>query len=299
MDRKNDLAKCISSLITQKTKFDELIIVDASINEKNIMPLCKKLLADSGIILKFFHTKPGNSYQRNVGIDNVDENSDFVCFFDDDVILFEDTLQNVISTFKNYPDVCGVQGIEINRKPQNIIGKIVRKIFFIAHEDSKWRLLPSGENTNIINPKHDIFVGSVMVGLSCFKRSILNKYRFDEWFKEYAFLEDYEFSYRLSRQHSLLVSPKIRFIHNKSLVARGNNYYSSKMYIINKTYIFLKHISKNNMFYWIAFIWSLLGHIILSAGKSICQMDGGYFFGTCAGIISIRSIKFKENNSNE
>lgn len=285
-DRPRDLKNCIGSLLLQDIPVDELIIVDASCYCKNIEQICGELVKQCRMLLKYVHTKPGITYQRNIGISLLDKLSEFVFFFDDDVILRQNVVKNMMETFSRHPDVAIVQGVESNRKPQNAIGRIVRKIFLIAHESNTWKLLRSGENTSVINPNEDIIIGSVMIGISCVKRKIFYEFKFDEWFTSYSFLEDYDFSFRVARKYKLLQTPSVQFIHNCSPVSRQRTSEAARMYIINKAYFYKKNIRKTQIT-TLSFIWSLFGHLILSFGKSIVRGDFGYFAGTIIGIIAV------------
>lgn len=283
-DRLVDLRSCLKSIQAQRHLPQEVIIVDASLNEHLIKSMSQKALSGSGMLLKYVHTKAGNSYQRNVGISMLDVGAQYVCFLDDDVILFEDTIEKIIQKFKQYPQIVAVQGIETNRKPQHAIGKLIRKFFCIGHEGKYWRLLPSGENVSVIAPDKDIYVGSLMIGISCLKRNVLTEFTFDEWFQGYAFLEDFDFSYRIGQRYKMLQSPEIKFIHNRSITGRIGTDKMYEMYVRNKIYIFQKDM-KQTFLNKLALIWSLLGHLVLNFGKSLYKRNWGFFRGTWRAVL--------------
>lgn len=285
-DRLKDLINCVKSILKQRCKISELIIVDAGLNYEKTEKEIVQLLDKNEIVLKFFHSLPGNSYQRNLGIKHINEKSKYVCFFDDDVILFKDTIENFMKKFKEYAQVDAVQGIEYNRVCQHPLGRLVRKVFFIGYEDKHWKLLPSGEHVMVIKPDKDEFIGSFMTGFTCVKKEIVEEFRFDEWFKNYAFLEDYDFSYRIGKKHQMIISPEVKFIHNQKTPSRLNTFKRSEMFIVNKSYFFLKNIKKT-LFRRIAYIWSLFGHLVLNFGKSIYRGDRGYFLGTFRGVMRL------------
>ncbi|MBN1587099.1 MAG: glycosyltransferase [Candidatus Omnitrophica bacterium] len=282
-DRPEDLKVCVRSILKQARPVQELVIVDASRNPEEARAEMEQLLQESSIVLKYLHTKAGNAYQRNVGIANLDPDSQYVWFCDDDVVLPEYAAQTYIKKFEQHPDVAAVQGIEVNRTRQHALGNIVRRIFCVGYEGKSWKFLPSGEHVMVIHPVGDQYVGSFMVGLTCVRKRILDEFRFDEWFESYAWLEDYDFSYRIGRKYKMLITPDVKITHNRSNVSRLGPFISSRMLMLNKRYFFCKNVDKSAGRYC-AFLWSLAGHLVLNCGKSIYKWDCGYFLGTLSGI---------------
>ena len=282
-DRRADLKSCIESILKQSVPVNELIIVDSSLTENGIERSAKDILSGSPVSLKYAHSSPGIPHQRNIGISLLDPKTDFVCFFDDDAVLADDAIGSAMRKFAEYKDIVAIQGVETNRKPENSLGKMIRKIFCIQYEDNDSRILLSGENTFVIKPQSDIPITSFMVGF-CLKKSVVDEFKFDEWFSGYAYLEDFDFSYRVCSKYKAIQSPSVRYLHNKSPAARSSSFAVSKMFITNKSYIFRKYFSKS-IIRRVFFLWSLLGHIILNLGKSAAKRDPGYFLGTIAGFI--------------
>ncbi|MCX7927008.1 MAG: glycosyltransferase [Candidatus Omnitrophica bacterium] len=295
-DRLNELCRCVGSLIKQEQLPHELIIVDASVDYSKHKKSLMDIIRDSGIDFKFLHTAAGNSYQRNIGIRNLNKDSKFVCFLDDDVILYPDVIRNFIKKFDRNSDIFAIQGVEVDRKPQHFLGKMVRFFFFLGYEGKKWSLLPSGEHVMVIRPSHDTEIKSFKTCCVCLRREVLDYFLFDEWFKGYAFLEDYDFSYRIGRKYKMIISPDIRILHRSEDAKRINNFEKSKMFIINKGYFFFKNIHKKTILNYAAFIWSLIGQVVLNFGKSIYKKDTGYFFGTSRGFLALMGGILRRKN---
>ena len=92
-NRVDEVIRFCQSLYNQTELPDELIIVDSSdtplnYNEK-FLGFFKQRQQD--IYLRFIHTEPGLTRQRNVGVR--ESSGDIIYFFDDDVILEPDFLQ--------------------------------------------------------------------------------------------------------------------------------------------------------------------------------------------------------------
>jgi GT2 family glycosyltransferase len=295
-DRLASLCACVKSIINQEVQVYELIIVDASSDYSEHEEYLNAIINNSNTKLKFLHTKAGNSFQRNVGINNLSKESQFVCFLDDDVVLYRDVIRKFIDKFHEYPEVVAVQGIEVNIKTQNPLGKLIRMLFLIGYEGRSWRLLPSGEHVMVIRPSKDQYICSFITGFTCIRKEILDLFRFDEWFQEYAYLEDYDFSFRIGKEYKMLITPEIKIIHNRSITSRLNTFKTNEMFIINKSYFFFKNIQRT-MGGYLAYAWSLIGHIVLNFGKSIYKFDAGYFWGTCSGIIRLIYLRPKRKSA--
>lgn len=290
-DRLPDLLDCLQSILAQSVAVGEVIVVDASENGDAVRHEVESLFNGSGPRLKFQHAEPSAPRQMNTGLDLLDESSEVVGFFDDDVVADPQVLAEVVSRFQKHPGCIAVQGIEQNRPHQHRLGRQVRRLFGIAYEGEHWRLLPSGEHVMVVHPQKDEVVGSYMNGFTCVRREALGQEKFDEWFSGYAFLVDFEFSYRMARGRPMLISPAVKFHHKKyggqkSKGSRLDTATCSQMFIINKTYIFNKHMPKK-LLNQLAFAWSLIGHTVLNCGKSLHRRDSGFFTGTCRGILKV------------
>ena len=56
----------------------------------------------------------GTAGQRNTGFQNIDDNSEYVCFIDDDVIVTPEWLDYIIKLMEAYKDIGAVQPIRFN-----------------------------------------------------------------------------------------------------------------------------------------------------------------------------------------
>ena len=147
-NRPDDLKKCIESILTQTVRPDELIIVDDGALQE--LPL-KKSCEDAGIgYLYFKKDKPGLTASRNAGIKLA--SGDIVIFFDDDVVLFPDYIEQILSVYKEDPggEVGGVGGAVANTPPLKIKQRIKRalEIVFLISGLKEGKVLPSGFCTN-------------------------------------------------------------------------------------------------------------------------------------------------------
>ena len=93
-NRFDDFKKTVASLMQQNRLPDELIIVDSS----DLMQIEEYLhTLEPTVNIRYFHTDPGLTLQRNYGIRK--SSGDLLFFFDDDVDLDSDYLQEVERVF--------------------------------------------------------------------------------------------------------------------------------------------------------------------------------------------------------
>ena len=95
-NRFDDFKKTVASLMQQNRLPDELIVVDSS----DLMQIEEYLnTLESPINIRYFHTNPGLTLQRNYGIRK--SRGDLLFFFDDDVDLDPDYITMIEKTFES------------------------------------------------------------------------------------------------------------------------------------------------------------------------------------------------------
>jgi len=92
---------------------DEILIIDGSTNDDTASMLGVNNFKN----LKYYkvnENQRGLTKQRNYGISKVSEDSDVVCFLDDDITLDPSYFKNLTSTYEAYPKALGVGGYITN-----------------------------------------------------------------------------------------------------------------------------------------------------------------------------------------
>src|SRR3990167_4800057 len=168
-NRTNDLIACLNSLARQTVLPDELIIVDSSdqpLGQDFVDNLSRTLrqasslrqrlrrtqqceqeneawVQGSEILIQYHHTKPGLTYQRNIGIDHA--HGDIIYFFDDDVILRPDYIERMQEAFDRNPAYKAGMG-DIANIDQNPSRKyqFFRKIFLLPRQRASGNFTWSG-----------------------------------------------------------------------------------------------------------------------------------------------------------
>jgi GT2 family glycosyltransferase len=283
-DREEDLLECVESITAQSLLPEELLIVDAG-RENEIKTKLEEKLKKTGIQLKYIRTEPGLTCQRNIGVKN--SRGDVVFFFDDDVILDKDYLKNALALYCSSDgngEIGGVSGKMVNVKPPKLLVRIFRRIFLL----SPYGMLPPGFFDHTLFPKEGnkvrIFSGCNM----SYRKEVFNDFKFDENLKGYAFMEDVDFSFRVSQNYTLIQIPDATLIHNFAPASRDGLKERIEMEVSNTSYLFKKNMPKG-LKTDVLFAWSRLGVFFWALLKSLKERNPEWIFGFLQGLKAKRS----------
>ena len=285
-NRLDCIGACLESIARQTVAPDELIIVDSSdiplIAQQTFLTFFNdNIFAHTKLLYK--HSRPGLTYQRNIGVDIA--HSDIIYFFDDDVVLEPHYIKEMQRIFAGHPKYVGGSGAITNLPPfKKTFRHAVRKFFLIQRNYTTGNFTSSGMPTHSQGTT-EFKDAEVMSGCCCAYRAwVFKKYRFDEHLVRYAYMEDCDFSKRVSNHYNLFYNPFAKLEHNQSPLNREklvdfrcmlSNYY---------TYLFFKNFYPEKKIRIVAYMWSMTGLFIESMYSSISQCNIGYMRGYCSGI---------------
>jgi GT2 family glycosyltransferase len=261
----------------------ELCIVDSS-DETPTRAHIEKLCAEGDLALDYHHPAPaGLTIQRNVGIDRTQ--GDPVFFIDDDVVLAPDCHQAVLDEYDKWgPELGGVRATPARPARPSRATIAYRKLFGIGgwwpESSGKIRggFYAEGVSESSGVRSIEYFNGWFM----SFRREVFEHERFDEALSGYAYKEDIDFSYRVSRRYKLVQTPKARCDHLKSGTSRMSSHQLQRMNLANQFYLHRKlmpQTPRNKAALW----WALIGLFIINVGKAAQTRDPGLFTGLVAG----------------
>jgi len=243
--RSNDLAELFESILRQTIMPLEVIVVDDTPTNE-IKALCE----DYGVKFKLLDIELAylkNSRERSITIArNIGARmakGGIIMFFDSDVVLNPDYMENILNAFQNYPNALGVQGWMPNiREPRKtLLVKSIEMIFdphyhrFIKEEKCKYNRYPT-TLTRIINCEH--LEGAAM----SFKHHVLEEFQFDENLKKHTYMDDmlFGFSVRKRYPNSLYITPYAKYMHKWSEKGRGEPNEYRKLKRIYQQYVLIK-----------------------------------------------------------
>jgi GT2 family glycosyltransferase len=260
-NRIKDLVTCLTSLSQQTEEPKEIIVIDSSDisieqNESFKEIFNKQTFNNSELIYK--HTPKGLTVQRNIGIKHASK--DVIYFFDDDVILQKDYLAQMNRAFKLNPNYIGGMGSIINMPAKDInIYRFLRYLFLLSRDYSSGKFTLSGQPTHSYGQKKFQTVQTLGGCCMAYRKQVFKKHRFDENLKKYAYMEDCDFSYRVSQDAPLFYNPNAILKHMQSPLDRDGIIDNKAMYIRNYIYLFFKNIYPRNKLKIIPFYWSIIG----------------------------------------
>lgn len=216
--RSQDLNIALDSLLEQTLRTYETIIVDQSDDDKT------KILCDSekyvDLHIKYIRSDCKSPPKaKQIGMENVSQGSDIMIFFDDDVKLMPDYLEEVAKFMYANPKALGgwwkILNLPHKKSFLEDVWYILFRNIYVSHEfctpDAQYK------SPHIIQNVLSI------IGCNMFYRSYLREcYSFVDWMKRYGHADDTFFSYQISYDHpySLFYLPSAHIYHYESSAGR-------------------------------------------------------------------------------
>lgn len=127
----------------------------------------------------------GCSAQRNAGLDLLDDDVDFVFFFDDDAVVRSDYLLHALNFFRRHPEVVGLTGRVVldGKLSEEIPRAAAERALRQSHAEP-----PSGRWSRT----RELYGANF-----AYRRAAATDLRFDDRLPLYSWLEDHDFARRL------------------------------------------------------------------------------------------------------
>lgn len=230
-NRPDDLNRLFESITKQIEKPARVVIIDQSDNIA-----VQKESGDFEVNHVHAPYVSGLTAAKNLGVSYC--NSEIVYFFDDDIILDPDFFQIMNSHFENDPEIYGMCGKQKNCK-DSFINILFFSLFHIgAYKDIR-RKCNSGYIKELL-VKTNIISG----GITGYRRKVFDDYLFDEGLVRYCLGEDMDFSYRVSRHHTICFATDALALHNHSQIGRYDAKESYACKVAGFSYFYDKNLTK-------------------------------------------------------
>jgi len=283
-NRFDDFIKTLPSIAAQTRSPEELIVVDSS-DEKRIADFLGSF--DLPFAVRYFHTQPGLTLQRNHGIRECA--NDLIFFFDDDVDLDINYLAEVEKIFKEDTnhEIGAVGGRIVNLKNGNpktlwktvekFVLRTIRSIFGVVNDGSGW-FYPSGMPAHPDNKSRSGLIECLSGCCMAFRREVFDKVQFDESLAQYGLMEDVDISKQvLDAGYKIYYQRSATLVHNESPMNRLKVQQWAEMSVVNYDYLFRKSWSKDK-WRWPFYYWALIG--LFAANFNSLKGLKGTFIGT-------------------
>ena len=262
-DRPEDLRVLFESLQLQTVLPNQIIIVDGS--SPDIKYVC-----DEYPDLPITYDRcfpPSLAKQRNAGMARLHNNITIAGYLDDDIELDPDATEKMLAFWSDVPENTGGAAISI-RDQHNQINSKLMSIFLMAGKTP-------GKMLSSAHAVHIPFIGRTFEtqwlygGATIWSREVINTFNYDEWFDGYGFLEDVDYSYRVSQKHRLYVVGDSRCLHHSAGLSDKKQYVFGKQQVFNRLYF----ARKMRTFSPLAVYWAIFGNILMNGAALIKNHD--------------------------
>ena len=259
--RAESLLRLLQTVRAQTQYPDAILIIDGSPDEQTEAMLHANPFAN----LVYFRVDPaqrGLTKQRNFGIQQVEAQTDIVCFLDDDVLLEPTYFEALLQTYAVYPEALGVGGYITNetqwvpmqsnetlsnswfafdgwKRSEPLRNKTRRQLGLDADVPPGFiPMFSHGRSVGFLPPSGKIYpVQQFMGGVSSFRKSVFDRLQFSHYFEGYGLYEDADFTSRLSKLGPLYVNTAARLSHHHDFSGRPNAYKYGRMVVRNGWYV--------------------------------------------------------------
>lgn len=321
--RSESLLRLLHSVQKQTKYPDEILIVDASVNQETKGALEKHTFQN----LRYFLVSAENrglTKQRNFGIAQVAVSSNIVCFLDDDTLLESDYFEEIIKSFQSSKAITGVGGIAVNEYKwklqdpnktyntkkfylfENYVLKegqrnVVRNYLGLASHlgPSKMPDYSHGRNSGFPMTGKTYEVDLLMGMAMAFRKNVFENIQFSKFFEGYGLYEDADFSLRALAFGKNVINTNAKLSHFHEPSGRPNQYHYGKMVVRNGWYVW-RVKNPNPLFKdslkWHSITLLLMGirfsNVVTTPNKKAAFTESlGRFVGYCCLIFSKPNLK--------
>ncbi|MCC6278778.1 MAG: glycosyltransferase family 2 protein [Oligoflexia bacterium] len=246
------MERFLKSVSAQSRKPDEVVVIDQSDDGKTKGVF--EAWNAPGVKKTYLHrTVKSLILARNAGID-ASGAYDLVCFFDDDIVLEPEFCERMVERFEHDVEgrFAGGMGTMVGTPKRNAW---IQKIFFMPH-DGDGKFTKAGAPTFCHWKDEFCETEFLSGGITFWRKSIIQAFRFDERLVGYGHGDDVDVSYRTSRKYKHFYEPRARCFHDPHSPGRDKVMIFRRGFIQNSFYL----AQKNGIPLW-AFGISVLGYI--------------------------------------
>lgn len=262
LDNTSGLKRFLKTLLRQKQYPEDLIVVHGR-PHGDIRDEILSCISGSGIRLVYVNCPPGLVYQRNVGLKLC--KSDVVIYFDDDVLLENEYIEELLEVYAQNPDVVGAQGLITNEKHGFRFSAAFKKLFGIYTGIGGGGMHRSIDPVGQLSfpPSSDKFETKYLSGCNMsYRMSAVKDEEFDQNMHPYWWMDDVEFSFRASKKGRMYQVNNSRLVHEGNSVNRKSFRRVWRMKIVNQFYFFKKHGSAKHLPF---LYWAFFGNFFVAA----------------------------------
>tara|TARA_B110000211_G_scaffold85387_1_gene100257 strand:+ start:1676 stop:2554 length:879 start_codon:yes stop_codon:yes gene_type:complete len=245
-DRPYKVKRLLNQLCNNKFFFNEILVVDSSNvdNKKKLIFIIKQ----ANLNIKLINSRSSISLQRNKGLKNMKKNNSFFMFLDDDIIFKKSSFIEMKKFINKNEKVYIGYGFNLISKVNYGFLENIKKNKFIEklgiYNTKIGKIVPSGWQTKINDVKKNQEVEWLSTQAVIYANNN-KKINFDNFFKGYSYLEDLDYSYRMSNFGKLIVIKKAIYYHNNNIERKsfsfGQKEFINRYHFIKKNKIYTRY----------------------------------------------------------
>jgi GT2 family glycosyltransferase len=282
-DRPGELRRLLRSLEAQTSPPSEVVVVDGS--REPVEAACRDIRAFPVRYVRAL--PPSAARQRNLGLAAADPGSSLIGFFDDDAVPDGRALETMIRFWRDADGTVGGAAFVLENHPMTGWPSLKSSAFTEAaglYSRRPGMVAASGFQTMIGSPRATVFTEWLPSGASVWRREVFARFRFDEWFEGYSYLEDLDFSYRVGKAYRLAVVAGAGYRHYPAASGRGSGYAFGVREVLNRVHFVRKHpelsLGKCRL--------ALALRLVMSLGLAVREGDPGQLgraWGNAVGLV--------------
>ena len=225
----------------------EVVVIDGSVNDfTNDAVAAWAAATDLPYDLAYVRSPAGLTRQRNVGIDA--SSGSVVFFLDDDCSPQPGYFRAIHDVFAADTEgrIGAVSGLVINEiaKPLSVRWRLRLALGLVPRPHEPERYYPTATSVPrcLVDPFDGVRGVDVMPGCSmAFRRAVLERHRFSNFFYGYSQGEDLEMSLRVGSEYEILCCGDARVIHDHAPGGRPASAQKGRMEVRNRYFIWKRH----------------------------------------------------------
>lgn len=280
-DRPDELSRMLASVSAQTRRPDQIVVVDGSKPDiRAVVEAFPELRIDYVQVYP-----PSLSQQRNAGMREVRSEMTLAGYLDDDLVLEPDAVENMLHFWEHAPPQFGGAAFAITNAPRP--SWLAAKHLFGIDGPVPGRMLRSGFPATIVCAGHDIETDWLYGGATIWRREVIDRFPYDEWFLGTGFMEDVDFSYSVRASYRLAVVARARVAHYSAPTRSDRERLLGTWQVVNRMYFVRKHAHRGLSLpsAWLANV----GLALLNTASALARFNRAYWRraqGNLAGIAS-------------
>ncbi|MBA3657133.1 MAG: glycosyltransferase [Gemmatimonadaceae bacterium] len=223
MNRPEPLTKLLASLAAQSERVGRIIVIDGA---ENAEPVVKRF--SSELPVEYFKCHPPSQLrQRNLGIDQLNQENQLVALLDDDIVVHDEAIGRMIAFWnESPPSTAGVCFNVVNGlQPRRPLMARIRNA-----PVAPGRVFRSGNTTGVSHASRDCRVQWLPGGATVWRKDVLLRRRHEDIKSRWAIAEDVIFSYPIGKTEPLYVcaNARVDHVHVSDYTVKRLDYYHGR-----------------------------------------------------------------------